>query len=116
MNDTDDLKRRAAALSPEANVEATVRRLQAMNWRPEFLLDVPDFARISRDRLIAELESLLAMDDEEVRRRFSGTTLDPRRARRTQAGLLVNAAELLWRLRSDEPEAWDHLNELYEDD
>ncbi|MDF1569770.1 MAG: hypothetical protein P1P77_17260 [Spirochaetaceae bacterium] len=112
----DKILRRARGLPLEVNVGPTAERLEHMNWRPEFLEDVEDFLHITRDRLVAGVENLLDMDNEESEKRFGTLTIDSDRAALTQASLLLNAAELLWRLRLDEPEAWDQINELYEDD
>ena len=112
----DEMLRRARGLSMEVNVGPTAERLEHMNWRGEFLEDVEDFLHITRDRLVAGVENLLDLDNEESEKRFGTLTIDSNRAALTQASLLLNAAELLWRLRLDEPEAWDQINELYEDD
>jgi hypothetical protein len=58
----------------------------------------------------------LSLDDTETTETIGKIAMLPERVRLTQASLLVNAAELLWKLRSDDPVAWDHVNELYEDD
>lgn len=110
------LKKRALNLGPEHSVEWTAMRLEHMNWTPELLEDIADFPRISRLQLIEAIDGLLSMNDDDIRERFPALEMSPERIRITGASLLVNAGELLWRLRDDVPEAWDFVNELYEDD
>ena len=96
--------------------EFAAERLERWNWQPELLADFPDFARITADQLRREVQRFFAMDDRQVVEETGVVAMDPERIRITQASMLVNAAELIWRLRSDEPEAWDSIAELYDDD
>ena len=121
MNDEYALKAsaflsRIEALPDGGDVEWAAERLELMHWTPELLKSVGGFLRISKKTLADEVRSTLDADDAETVTMFPGVSLEPPRARITQASLLVSAAELLWRLRADEPEAWDQVNELYEDD
>jgi hypothetical protein len=115
-DEAEALKNRARRLPKESNVENTARRLEKMHWTPELLVSTDDFPRIGRDSLVSMVEEVLSLDDDETERLIGAVSLGPERSRFTQASMLVNAAELLWRLRADEPEAWDSINELYEDD
>lgn len=110
------LKHRVTALSDDLPVDETAVRLELMNWAPELLVSMKDFHRITKDVLMREVVDVLSLNDNETAAGIGSLNLSPERARLTQASLLVNAAELLWKLRSDIPEAWDHVNELYEDD
>ena len=112
----EELRRRAAALPEIGDPDHAGDRLERMSWTPELLAGVEGFHRISKDRLLAELEGVLALGDRDNGERLGIVGMDPARARMTQASLLVTAAELLWRLRAGDLDAWDHVNELYEDD
>ncbi len=65
---------------------------------------------------MSKVVEVLSLDDNETTKIIGSVAMPPERIRLTQASLLVNAAELLCTLRVDDPVAWDHVNELYEDD
>ena len=75
-----------------------------------------DFSIISSNRLRQEVLHLFSLDNRQVAEEIGVVAMDPEKARLTQVSMLVNAAELLCRLRADDPEAWDLINELYDDD
>lgn len=112
----EQLKERIRILGSEQSVEFTADRLERMHWTPELFEEIRDFSRITRVQLIEEVDRFLSMSDEEIKLRFADLDMTPERIRLTGASLLVNAGELLWKLRADIPEAWDYVNELYEDD
>ncbi len=107
---------RIEALPEAEDIEWAADRLERMNWNPELLKDVNGLTRISKNALAEEVRSTLEMNEEETVRFFPGISMEPEKARLIQASLLVSAGELLWGLRADNPEAWDSINELYEDD
>ena len=110
------LPRRASRLPSDRNIEATAEQLDRMNWTPELLHIPENFSRITRERILAEVKSTLALNDKETENLFGKVTMPPSHVRLTQASLILSAAELLAGLRADNPEAWDTVNELYEDD
>ncbi len=110
------LQRRASRLPSDRNIEATAEQLDRMNWTPELLHIPENFSRITRERILAEVQSTLALNDKETEKLFGKVTMPPSHVRLTQASLILSAAELLAGLRADNPEAWDTVNELYEDD
>lgn len=113
----EDIRRDLAALPPDGGeVEQTARTLEGMNWVPEFLYHPPRFLRFTRSDLLAEAERTLGMDDEQIDVMIPGNTLGPERARYTQVSLLIHHWVLLSGLRRGDPESWDRVNELYEDD
>jgi len=82
-------------------IEQTAERLEAKNWQPMLLTDVPDFLTITRDELYAYIEQLTADRDDLTEQHLS---------------LLLYHYRLLQNLRNDKAEAWDEINELMEDD
>jgi hypothetical protein len=112
----ESFKNRILLLPDGVSVDATADRLERMNWVPELLITVRDFHRVSKDVLLSNVVAVLSLNDNEMMKIIGSAAMPPERVRLTQASLLVNAAELLWKLRSDDPLAWDHVNELYEDD
>ncbi len=112
----ESFKNRIRVLADRVPVDASADRLERMNWVPELLVTVRDFHRITKDVLLSKVVDVLSLDDNKTIKIISSVAMPPERIRLTQASLLVNAAELLWKLRVDDPVAWDHVNELYEDD
>ena len=72
-----------------------------MNWQPTLLADPPDFLTLTKDKLKAFIEQLTANSKDLTEQHLS---------------LLLYHYRLLQKLRNDEPEAWDEINELMEDD
>lgn len=84
-------------------IEQTASVLEGMNYQPLLLTDVPDMLRIRRDRVLKILRRQ-AKEQPDVERAIQSIRL------------LARQYQLLCRLRADEPEAWDEVNELMEDD
>lgn len=84
-----------------AAIEKAADQLKAMNWQPTLLVDYPDFITTTRSELTTFIEELTAQQDDLTEQHLS---------------LLVYHYKLLQHLRNDEPEAWDEINELMEDD
>jgi hypothetical protein len=101
---TEQILQQIAEFPPdaeEAAIHETADRLKAMNWQPTLLAGPPDFLTITRDQLKAFIEQLTAGRND---------LTEP------HLNLLLYHYRLLRRLRDDEPEAWDEVNELMEDD
>ncbi|MFP3960148.1 MAG: hypothetical protein ACLFUM_06300 [Spirochaetaceae bacterium] len=101
--------------SPDT-IESTARRLEETGYAPILLLPVDGFFRLTKGGLIAELKRTAELEDQEMRRFgfADGTDFDTKREQ--QIRLLVSHFTLLSRLRNDQPEAWDEVTELYEED
>lgn len=85
----------------DAAIAETADRLKAMNWQPTLLADPTDFLTLTKDKLKTFIEQLTADGNDLTEQHLS---------------LLLYHYRLLQRLRNDEPEAWDEINELMEDD
>ena len=91
-------------LPPDAGDEARVQtaaRLRVLNWEPILLTDPSGFLEITREQLSAHIRQLTSRHTDLTEQHLS---------------LLLYHYRLLQRLRRDEPEAWDKVNELMEDD
>ena len=86
-------------------------------------LDI-DLARTSKKDLLAILDRIASMDMNEMR---EGWMFEPpfdgrnpaawlEQAKSIRQNYLTEQFELVSRLRDDDPEAWDEINELYFDD
>lgn len=80
--------------------------------------------RMSKDDVLKSIDSIESMDIEKMR---SSWMFEPpfdngdpegwlKQARLIRIAYLTEQFELLSRLRDDDPEAWDEINELYFDD
>lgn len=102
--------------APTDKIESTARVLEGMNYEPVLLLKAPGFFRMGRQALEAEILRVNEMTDEEMM--AEGLAVDANfpefKAKHLQ--LLIYHYGLLCRLRSDEPEAWDIIYDLYEED
>ena len=101
---TQEILKKIEALPPDAapaEIRETARELRMMNYRPMLLNDVPDFCLLTKEGLAGLIGEL---------------TAGPEQLTEQHLNLLVYHYALLQRLRRNEPEAWDEVNELMEDD
>jgi len=109
---------------PKERIDQTADRLRGMSF--DFHLGTMEIHmfEITRGELLDEIDRIAAAGFGELRRKpnfeegYSGG--DEERwanyARLFRIRMLVDKFELLSRLRDDEPEAWDEVEELYVDD
>jgi hypothetical protein len=123
---TDVYRRRIANLPDHSRREIDIAADQLTMLHAAFntgSLDI-DLLRMSKEDLLKIMESIDAMSLEEMR---SGWMFEPpfdsgdpegwlRQAKDIRLNYLTEQFETLSRLRDDEPEAWDEINELYFDD
>ncbi|MDK2857274.1 MAG: hypothetical protein PWQ29_509 [Verrucomicrobiota bacterium] len=101
---TDQICKEIESLPEDADqsrIDETFQRLQAMNYQPILLVDAPGFLTMTRAGLLEFIRNLVKEQNGLTEQHLS---------------LLVYHYRLLQRLRRDEPEAWDEINELMEDD
>jgi hypothetical protein len=97
-------------------IERTARELESLSYEPLLIIPVDGFIRMGREDFLQQCRFVLTLSDAEVADLPVAYTQDPERIRQDQLRLLVSQYDLLVRLRRDEPEAWDEVHELYEDD
>ncbi len=90
----------------DAQIENTAKVLDGKNFEPMLLIPTPGFVRMKKDDLREELRRVLALRADEVSDEMKSKHVE----------LLLYYYDLLCRLRLDQAEAWDTINELYEDD
>lgn len=102
--------------APAEKIENTAKVLEGMYYEPLLLLKTPEFLRMGRKDLEAEIGRVNRMSDEAMMEEgFSAhANLGEFKAKHLQ--LLIYHYSLLCRLRKDDPIAWDTINELMEDD
>jgi len=123
MNSTSDFLQQVAQLQDELRlvvdqtdprvIEETAVRLEGLNYAPTVVLPVAEFLRIKKIDLLARIEEIILLGDEEVYELAPG---DPRSyfsIKLQFISALVYYFKQLARLRRDVPEAWDEVDELY---
>ena len=101
---TQEILHKIETMPPDADpaeIEETAKELQAMNYQPTLLNDVPDFFHMTKSSLVQLIVDLTGKPDGLTEQHLS---------------LLLYHYSLLQRLRNNEAEAWDEVNELTEDD
>ncbi len=95
-------------------IRKTAEVLEGMKYTPTLLTDFEDFLRVDSKRFFPSVEKILNAPDVKSGELPAGETQESFRER--QVSMLIYHYKLLNRLRLDEPEAWDEINELMEDD
>ncbi|VGO19022.1 hypothetical protein [Pontiella sulfatireligans] len=102
--------------APADKIESTARVLEGMTYEPVLLLKTPGFLRIGRMALEKELDRVVQLTTKEMMAEGFGPNANFNEFKAKHIQLLIYHYSLLCRLRSDDPAAWDIINELYEDD
>ncbi|WP_136809541.1 hypothetical protein [Desulfosediminicola flagellatus] len=108
----DDL-RGVTDISDAKTVTETAERLEGLNYAPTVILPVADFLRIKKIDLLAKIEEIISLSDEEVYELSPG---DPRSyfdMKLQYIATLVYYFKQLVQLRRGNAEAWDEVDELY---
>jgi len=98
------------------NIRLTRQRLEGLNYVPTLIIPTPGFLSFSSFDLANEIKRVAALTDQEmVAENFEkGSDFADLKAR--HISLLLYHFKLLVRLRRDEPDAWDEVDELFTDD
>jgi len=113
MNLEKELKDLVIVDDPE-KIRQTADILKKMNYSPIILTDFDGFLSVNSADFFPGLEKVLNSPDVDASALPRGETQESFRSKK--ASLLLYHYRLLNRLRRGEPEAWDEINELMEDD
>ncbi|MEN7972979.1 MAG: hypothetical protein ABFR47_04000 [Verrucomicrobiota bacterium] len=102
--------------APADKIESTAGDLERMNYEPVLLLKTPDFLRMGRSDLEAEIDRVHEMTIKEMMAEGFAENANFNEFKAKHLQLLIYHYGLLCRLRAADPAAWDTINELYEDD
>ena len=100
-------------------IEQAAKELEQLNFSPTFILGVPNFIRMTKSGILGKIDEVAAYPKEKlVELGFSPAELEDNGEKKklTQMKIMLYHFKLLTRLRKNEPEAWDEVNELYEED
>lgn len=101
---------------PIHSIEKTAARLEGMNFSPTLLFPVHNFLRITRSKVLEEFDRISHLNHSQLVEMGIPKKEDENQYKEKQLSLLAYWYLLLNQLRRDVPEAWDEINELYEDD
>lgn len=114
-----DFKANITALPDQPDVtriQQTAARLEGLHFTPTLMLPVARFLYFSKTDLLEEIDRVSALSEQEIHEQGIEIQQEIHEIKLEQIGLLVYHFKLLNRLRRDEPEAWDEVDELYGDD
>ncbi len=97
-------------------IERVAADLERYTYEPIFLFPVPGFLRMDKLSVVGYIKGLENMGEEEIRSFGILGDESPDELVGRQLKMVIRNFSLLSRLREDEPEAWDEIHELYEDD
>ena len=83
-------------------ITSTRKELEGYNYSPLLTIDVPDFLSATRDDIVSFITRTVETHADEV---------DP-----SDLSLIVYHYRLLQKLRCSDPESWDHVTELMDED
>jgi len=101
---------------PYLVIEKTAKRLEDMNFSPTLLFPINDFLHLSKSQMLKEFDNIAKLKRNDLIKLGMPEEEDFQSFREKQLSLMVYWFRLLSQLRKDSPEAWDEVNELYEDD
>ena len=127
MSEKDDLRKRIAALEDHSPEEIRIAAEQLKKLEFSFNLGNMEYDLFGLKRKDV-LKIIDKIDGYDFKKLVDTRNIEPEyeeggdktswaeQAKTSRIRLIVTAYLLLHRLRSDEPEAWDEVNELYFDD
>ena len=108
--------RRLNDIADASCIQQTAKRLQGLYFSPTLILPTPDFLYLSKTEMLKEINRVAMLSEQEMKEQGVNVAQDVQQVKLQHIGLLVYHFILLTRLRQDDPEAWDEIDELYGDD
>ncbi len=100
----------------EKRIEAAAADLERTHYEPLFLLPIDGFLRMRASEVLRYARRVVEMTEGEIADYHIRHMNSSNEVKEKQLRMLLRNYALLARLRADEPEAWDEIHELYEDD
>ena len=97
---------------PEA-IEQTAARLEGLNYAPAVVTPNHSFLRMTKNGLLAEVDRILAMPDDEACALATDDTQKCEDIRLQTIKVLLFYYEKLLLLRKGDADEWDEIDELY---
>jgi hypothetical protein len=116
MNDLKEKYDNLAPDSSKAKIEKTAQDLERRQYMPPFLLEVKDFFHMTKEKMLNEYNRVINLPEESEELKAVIGIDDSIQIKDKHLRTLLNQYNLLCELREGKAEAWDTVNELYEDD
>ena len=100
----------------KSTVDRVAMDLERYNYDPGIFFPVPDLPYYRAEDMAREIDRIVEMDEEEVAGFSVAEDRPVGEVKRIAIDILTSQFFLIERLRDGEPEAWDEIHELYEDD
>lgn len=97
-------------------IQQTATRLEGLHFTPTLMLPVARFLYFSKADMLAEIDRAAALTEQDIHELGIEVKEDTQAIKLEQISMLVYHFKLLTRLRQDDAEAWDEIDELYGDD
>lgn len=97
-------------------IKQTADRLYSIQYQPPFVIEVKGFVKFTKKDALNALENLYHASEESITSTGIGKDHSVENVKIIAMEMLFKEFTLLQRLRKDVAEAWDQINELYEDD
>ena len=97
-------------------IQHTAKRLEGLHFEPTLILPAKNFTSLSKADILSEIDRVANLSEQDMRALGVHIRQDIQETKLEQIGLLVYHFTLLTRLRQDDPQAWDEIDELYGDD
>lgn len=108
--------RQNAGTWDRSTIDRVAVDLERYGYEPGVFFPVPDFPYYSGEEMEEEIDRIVAMDEEEIEGLSLSRDRSVQEVKQITIDILTSQFMLLERLRAGEPEAWDEIHELYEDD
>ncbi|MCY1152904.1 MAG: hypothetical protein PQJ45_12170 [Sphaerochaetaceae bacterium] len=115
----DKLLEKYKNLNPDssiAKIEKTAQDLKRRQYMPPFILEVKDFLHMTKEKMLEEYKRVMDLSSEDNELKSVISIEDPNDIKIKHLTTLLNQYLLLCGLREGDPNSWDIINELYEDD
>jgi hypothetical protein len=111
----DELNR-STHFSTDEDIERTARDLENIHYEPPVFIPSQGFLRYRVKDIHREIERIAGLKERDLAGIRLAQEIPADELKRKNIDILVSQFLLLERLRAGEPEAWDEIHELYEDD
>ena len=100
----------------DEEIKTTAEELGMLNFSPTLLVETPGLLYMRKGEIISEAERIADLPAAELPEYNHSAAATSDDFKRKHLDMLYFNYELLCRLRKGQPEAWDYIHELYEDD
>lgn len=116
FNDVKEGLQILGCIDDPEKIESTARELEAVSYSPLFLIELKGFLRYTKKDAVWAIEHIYEYRSKALKKTPLGKDYGAAEIKIKALLFFLKEFELLQQLREGKPEAWDEINELYEDD